>query len=395
VVKAIGTGLEVKGARGKFRFRATRAFAQIAGRDYDALAVGRPQAQSSNTILNIADRLFLKAYRRLRAGVNPELEVGTFLTEVVRFPNCVPVAGSVEHLAEDGVRTTLVLLQAYVTNQGDGWSYTLAYLERFLEQWRNAAEPPPEDVHGAYLALIRTLAARTAELHQAFATPTGDSAFDPEPVSEQDLEGWKTRVRDEAAATLEVLAQRLGELTLPPRTDARTLLGQRDRLMARIDACSLATARAVKSRHHGDYHLGQVLLTRNDFLITDFEGEPTRSFEERRLKNSALRDVAGMLRSFNYARWTALRGALRGHEDDERLAPLVADWEARVRREFLAAYEERARTGRLLDTLEAVRGLLQLFELEKALYELRYELANRPGWAAIPLQGILALAGLG
>ncbi|HET7597819.1 MAG TPA: putative maltokinase, partial [Burkholderiales bacterium] len=395
VVKAIGAGLEVKGARGKFRFRATRAFAQIAGRDYDALAVGRPQAQSSNTILNIADRLFLKAYRRLRAGVNPELEVGTFLTEVVRFPNCVPVAGSVEHLAEDGVRTTLVLLQAYVTNQGDGWSYTLAYLERFLEQWRNAAEPPPEDVHGAYLALIRTLAARTAELHQAFATPTGDSAFDPEPVSEQDLEGWKTRVRDEAAATLEVLAQRLGELTLPPRTDARTLLGQRDRLMARIDACSLATARAVKSRHHGDYHLGQVLLTRNDFLITDFEGEPTRSFEERRLKNSALRDVAGMLRSFNYARWTALRGALRGHEDDERLAPLVADWEARVRREFLAAYEERARTGRLLDTLEAVRGLLQLFELEKALYELRYELANRPGWAAIPLQGILALAGLG
>jgi maltose alpha-D-glucosyltransferase / alpha-amylase len=394
LVKAIGGDVEVASAHGRFRFRPTRRFAEIAGSDYAGLAVGRPQALSSNTIVNIGDRLFLKAYRLLRAGVNPELEIGTYLTEVARFPNCVPVAGALEHLSAEGVPTTLALLQAYVANQGDGWTYTLDYLGRFLEQWRSMTEPPPQDVHGAYLALIRTLALRTAQLHEAFSLRTGDSAFDPEPLVDTDLEAWKGRVRDEAAATLEVLGQRLGELTLPPRTDARTLIGQRDKLMARIDACSLAAGQAFKMRHHGDFHLGQVLLTKNDFLITDFEGEPGRTFEERRVKHSPLRDVAGMLRSFNYARWTAFRAAVRGHEDDERLAPLALEWETQVRRAFLAAYDEGTRDNEAMPALAAVRGLLELFELEKALYELRYELANRPGWAAIPLQGILALSGI-
>jgi len=392
LVKAVGTGAEVRTAHGRLRFRATRAFGEIAGADYGRLAVGALQSQSSNTIVNIGDRLFLKGYRRLRPGVNPEVEIGTFLTEVARFPNCAPVAGALDHLAADGTVSTLALIQAYVPNQGDGWRYTLDYLERFLEQWRAAAAPPPPDVHGAYLALIRTLALRTAQLHQAFALRTGDAAFDPEPVTAEDLAGWKQRVGEEAVATLEMLAQRQGELTLPPRTDARTLIARREDLMARIGACALSTARAMKTRHHGDYHLGQVLITKNDFLITDFEGEPSRAFEERRVKHSALRDVAGMLRSFNYARWTALRSALRGHEDDERLAPLTAAWESEARREFLAAYERAAREAGLLGALEEVRGLLRLFEIEKALYELRYELTHRPGWAGIPLQGILTLS---
>ena len=393
LVKAVGNAIEVAGAQGSFHFRPTRIFKDIAGGNVDSLPVGRPQAQSSNTIVNIADQLFLKGYRRLRPGVNPEVEIGTFLTEVVRFPHCAPVAGSLDHVSDEGVVSTLVLLQAYVANQGDGWSYTLDYLERFLEQWRSVAEPPPEDVHGAYLALIRTLALRTAELHRAFATRTGNPAFDPEPVTEEDLARWKSRVREEAAATLELLAHRLSELTLPPRTDARTLIATRDRLMSRIDACALASTRVLKTRHHGDFHLGQVLLTKNDFLISDFEGEPGRTFEERRTKHSALRDVAGMLRSFNYARWTAMRAALRGHEDDELLAPLVSEWERQARREYLAAYEQSARQLGLFESLADVRGLLELFELEKALYELRYELANRPGWVAIPLQGILAAIG--
>ncbi|MGQ0751557.1 MAG: maltose alpha-D-glucosyltransferase [Betaproteobacteria bacterium] len=394
LVKAIGGGVEVASAHGRFRFRPTRRFAEIAGSDYAGLAVGRPQSLSSNTIVNIGDRLFLKAYRLLRAGVNPELEIGTYLTEIARFPNCVPVAGALEHLSADGVPITLALLQAYVANQGDGWTYTLDYLGRFLEQWRSMTEPPPEDVHGAYLALIRTLALRTAQLHEAFSLRTGNLAFDPEPLADTDLQAWKGRILDEAAATLEVLGQRLGELTLPPRTDARALIAQRDKLMARIDSCSLGPAQAFKMRHHGDFHLGQVLLTKNDFLITDFEGEPGRTFEERRVKHSPLRDVAGMLRSFNYARWTAFRAAVRGHEDDERLAPLAREWEVQVRRAFLAAYDEGARGNESMPALEAVRGLLELFELEKAQYELRYELANRPGWAAIPLQGILALSGI-
>jgi maltose alpha-D-glucosyltransferase/alpha-amylase len=394
MVKAIQAGQEIASVRGKFCFSPTRMFTEIAGEDFHRLAVSRPQSQSSNTIVTLGERLFLKGYRRVRPGVNPEVEIGRFLTEVARFPNCVPVAGALQYVAADGVPTTLVLLQAYVPNQGDGWAYTLDYLERFLEQWRNVAEPPPDGVHGGYMALMRTLATRTAQLHQAFAVRTGDPAFDPEPVADSDLVEWKKRVREEAAATLELLAQRLGELTLPPRTDARTLIGHREQLMAQIDAYSLTPGRAFKTRHHGDFHLAQVLLTKNDFLITDFEGEPTRTFEERRVKHSALRDLAGMLRSFNYARWTALRRAVRGHEDDERLGPLAREWEAQARREFLAAYDEAARTGGLLASLEEVRGVLELFELEKALYELRYEVTNRPGWVAIPLQGILALTAL-
>jgi maltose alpha-D-glucosyltransferase/alpha-amylase len=394
VVKAIGNSQEIASVHGKFRFDSTRVFGEIAGKDFDQLTVSRPQSQSSNTIVTLGERLFLKGYRRLRAGLNPEVEIGRFLTEVAHFPNCVPVAGALQYEPADGLPMTLALLQAYVPNQGDGWAYTLDYLERFLEQWRNVAEPLPDEVHGGYMALVHTLARRTAELHQAFAIRSGDPAFDPEPVAESDLVDWKKRVCEEALATLELLAQRLGELTLPPRTDAKTLIAHRERLLARIQSASLSPGRALKTRHHGDFHLGQVLLMKNDFLIIDFEGEPTRTFEERRVKHSALRDLAGMLRSFNYAHWTALRRALGGHEDNERLVTLAHDWEAQARREFLAAYEGTARESGLLSSLDEVRGLLELFELEKALYELRYELRNRPGWVAIPLQGVLTLTGL-
>jgi len=148
----------------------------------------------------------------------------------------------------------------------------------------------------------------------------------------------------------------------------------------------------LKARYHGDYHLGQVLLDKLDFIITDFEGEPARGIEERRAKHSPLKDVAGMLRSFNYARWTALRQALEGHGDYARLAPHAEAWETGARSAFLGAYDMAVRDCGLYASFDEVRELLRLFELEKALYELRYEINNRPDWASIPLQGILALA---
>jgi len=396
-VRAIGRGLELATgqgeARGRIRFSPTRAFAELAGKDFDALAVGRPQAQSSNTVVTLGERLFLKGYRRVRPGINPELEVGRFLTEVARFPNCVPVAGAIEYTAADGTPMTLGLLQAYVSNQGDGWAYTLAYLERFFEAQRSAAEAPPEDVHGGYLALVHTLGARTAELHRALSQRTGDAAFDPEPVAADDLAQWKQRVRDEAAATFELLERRRGQFPAPARDEMQRLLERRHKLLARIDTCPPPGRGAHKIRFHGDYHLGQVLLEKNDFVIIDFEGEPARPLAERRIKHSPLRDVAGMLRSFNYAQWTALRHAAQAGGEDERLEPLARAWEAEVRRTFLAAYYEAARGGGLHEWFDGVRGLLELFELEKALYELRYEINNRPGWVRTPLLGILALAG--
>jgi maltose alpha-D-glucosyltransferase/alpha-amylase len=302
----------------------------------------------------------------------------------------VPVAGAVEYVAADGTLRTLALLEAYLPNQGDGWNHTVETLERFLEERRGA--PPPADAHGVYLSLVHTLGTRTGELHRAFCTRTGDPAFDPEPVGEADLERWKDAVRAEAAATLELLAARRGQMTAPARDDAAALIERHRKLLEHIDRVALPGAPTLKSRYHGDYHLGQVLLNKLDFIITDFEGEPARSFAERRAKHSPLKDVAGMLRSFNYARWTALRQALEGHADYERLAPHAEDWEQRVRRAFLGAYEEAVRGSGLYGDFGGVQELLELFELEKALYELRYELHNRPGWVGIPLTGILALS---
>jgi maltose alpha-D-glucosyltransferase/alpha-amylase len=390
VVEAIGAGRELAGGQGKVRFTPTSAFAEVAYEDVNLLPVGRPKAQSSNTVVTLGERLFLKGYRRVRPGVNPEFEVGRHLTEKLRFANCVPVAGAVEYTAADGTLMTLALLQAYVPNQGDGWSHTVEYLERFLEKQR--ASGAPGDAHGIYLPLMQTLGTRTGELHCALAQRTGDPAFDPEPVSERDFGLWQAGIRAAAASTLDLLAARRGQLTSPARDDAAELLEMRERLLRRIEHTRLPSGETLKTRFHGDYHLGQVLLQKLDFVITDFEGEPARPIEERRAKHSPLKDVAGMLRSFNYARWTALRQALEGHDDYERLAPYAEDWETRVRRSFLGAYEEAVRASGLYASFDDMRELLELFELEKALYELRYELGNRPGWVDIPLQGILAIA---
>jgi maltose alpha-D-glucosyltransferase / alpha-amylase len=198
VVKAIGENRSLPTDRGTIRFTPTEAFRAIAGDEHAALAVGRLQAQSTNTSVTLSERLFLKCYRNLRAGVNPELEVGRFLTEVAEFRNCVPVAGAVEYLLPEQEPTTLALLQAFVPNQGDGWSYTLEYLQRYMETQRGT----PQAGHEAYMVLIQTLATRTAELHRALATPTRDSAFVPEPLTSADVESWKTRVREEAEQTL-------------------------------------------------------------------------------------------------------------------------------------------------------------------------------------------------
>ncbi len=322
VIAAIAGSRGVATASGRLRFTPTAAFATLAGPDFGALPVGRPQAQSSNTVITIGERLFVKSYRRLRPGINPELEIGRFLSEVAGFTHCVPLAGALEYHAADGATTTLALLQAFVVNQGDGWAYTLDYLERYFEGRRNLTEPPPEDAHGGYLSLVHTLGIRTAELHRAFALRTGNVAFDPEPATGDDVAAWKARVRDDGAATLDLLARSRDTLPEAARDEAEAVLGSRDALLSKVEACRVPEEGLVKTRYHGDYHLGQVLLASNDFVIIDFEGEPARPLEERRAKHSALRDVAGMLRSFSYARWTALDRMARNAEDVARLAPL-------------------------------------------------------------------------
>jgi maltose alpha-D-glucosyltransferase/alpha-amylase len=362
VVKAIGESRSLPTGQGSIRFTPTEAFGRIAGEDLAALTVGGLQAQSTNTSVTLSERLFLKCYRNLRPGVNPELEVGRFLTEVAEFGNCVPVAGAVEYLSEKKEPVTLALLQAYVPNQGDGWSYTLEYLGRWLETQRGA----PEAGHAAYLLLIQTLATRTAELHRALATPSRNPAFTPEALTAADVQSWKSRVKEEAEQTLSLVK-------------SSELLARKNELLALIDSCAAPRGKALKTRLHGDYHLGQVLLANNDWYIIDFEGEPSRPLAESRRKHSPLRDVAGMLRSFSYAKWSATKGS----DLDE--------WERKTRRAFLDAYAAAAKAGGLFDAFEDVAGLMRLFELEKVLYELRYELGNRPDWIQVPLSGLLAM----
>ena len=394
VVAAIIAGSEVACAQGRLRFTMTTACAGLAGDTIASLPIERPKFQGSNTAVMLGDRLFLKGYRNLRAGVNPEFEVGRFLTDVAHFSNCVPVAGAMEYIAADGTLTCLALLQGQVANQGDGWSYTLDYLDRTFENLLSSTADTPADIHGAYLSLVHTLGTRTAELHKALALRTGDPAFDPEPLAPGDLVDWKRRVHDDALATLALLEQHQSQF--PPAAQANTcaLLEQRQRLLERIEACGMPAGPCIKTRYHGDYHLGQVLVSSNDFIIIDFEGEPARSLAERRAKHSALRDVAGMLRSFDYARWSALLRDTYSDADRVRLAPLARDWADEARRMFLRAYEETSRDSGLYEDFAEMRGLVELFELEKALYELRYEVGNRPGWINVPLQGVLTLCGL-
>jgi maltose alpha-D-glucosyltransferase/alpha-amylase len=383
LLRALREARTIETADGLIRFQPTTEFPILAG-DMDTLPISRPQAQSSNTIVMVEERLLMKGFRRLREGVNPDVEMGRFLTEVAGFAHCAPLAGVVELERKDGERMTLAIVQGFVHNQGDGWTFTLDYLQRHLELRKASTGPEAADAHGGYLSLIETLGRRTAELHRAFTLATGEAAFAPEPLTAQDVADDQRRALAEVGQTLALLESRQAALAAPAREQAAALLRSRAALEDWTRR-PVEPGPARKTRLHGDYHLGQVLVTRNDFVIIDFEGEPGRSLEERRAKRSPLHDVAGMLRSFGYAAAAALRAAANGDEERAALAPAVEPWRQQARAAFLSGYVKASEGSPL-----AV-GLLDLYEMEKALYELRYELNNRPDWVGIPLQGLLDL----
>jgi maltose alpha-D-glucosyltransferase/alpha-amylase len=289
----------------------------------------------------------------------------------------------------------LAMLQSFVANQGDGWTFALEYLKRHLEQYRTtpASDGLPANAHESFLLRVRVLATRTAELHRALAQPSADPAFAPQPLTRADVDNYRHRALDEARQALDLLAENMDAVVNADKERAAAVVARRSRIVARIEALAVGSEPGLQIRIHGDYHLGQVLVTRNDFVIIDFEGEPGNSLEVRRAKHSALRDVAGMLRSFSYAQHSALRSVAHNEAEAARLAPLARAWEVEVRNAFLSAYDaavnEGGATPRLYASLQPGEGLLGLFELEKVLYELRYEIGNRPTWAGIPLQGML------
>jgi maltose alpha-D-glucosyltransferase/alpha-amylase len=394
VVEAVAEGREVEASQGKLRFVPTAAFAAIAGGDRSALRSMRMLASTRNTPVCLGERLFLKWYRRVRTGVNPELEMGRYLSDVAGFTRCAPIAGSVDYVAPDGTVANLAVLQAFVENQGDFWTVTSEYGARQLEARRGSAEQRIEETGAGFLTLLQTLGQRTAEMHAALARETQDPAFAREAVTAEDLARWVQRARTSAAAALDLLRARRDKLSPEDRAYADALLASGPRASAELGADVTLPRGAIKTRIHGDYHLTQVLLVNNDFVLADFEGDTARDIAERRAKASPLCDIASMLRSFDYVRHAALQQVPHSDVEAQRLRPVAREWEGLGRAEFLKGYRETAIGLRLYEDgahFEESARLLRLLEIEKAFDELRDELNHRPEWAGVPLAGVLRL----
>jgi maltose alpha-D-glucosyltransferase/alpha-amylase len=408
VLAAIARRKRSSGENGTLVASTTQAFARLRGPETVRLEAALSVAEQSNNSVVFGERLILKVFRRLEEGVNPELEVGRFLTEKTNFTQFAPVAGSLEYRRDHGEPVTLAILQGYVPNQGDAWQYTLNTLAHFFSGAEVAEGEPPSTPRallragagelpeiatrsvGAYLDSARLLGRRTAELHVALASDGVDPAFAPERISPQDQRSIYQSLNALALRSTELLRTQLSKLPEEVRADARQVLELEPRIAYTLRSFLARRLTTTRIRVHGDYHLGQVLYTGHDFVIIDFEGEPTRTLYERRLKRLALRDVAGMLRSFHYASQAALKSEHIAQERLPRLQTWARFWVDCVSSAFLKSYLSAAGTATFVPQAPEDLDLqLTTMLLEKALYELRYELNMRPDWVGIPLRGIL------
>jgi maltose alpha-D-glucosyltransferase/alpha-amylase len=387
------------------------AFGTLRGPADTALAVRRGSAEQSNTSLLYDDRFIMKLFRRQQRGPNPDCEIGRLLTEKARFEGIPPFAGSIEYVAADGEQQTLAMLQGFVASQGDGWTLALEELSRYYEncatvEWPEggaaadlmelARQEPSQlarDHVGIALDSAAMLGRRTAQLHVALASFTQDPAFMPEPFAEGDAEKLVTGLREQAARVLELLKESVAGLPDEFIDWAALVLSRRSRILSSFRLAVEDGALGQRIRIHGDYHLGQVLQVKTNYVILDFEGEPARPIAERRAKYSPMKDIAGMVRSLSYAAYSGLIShASRRPEDWKSLEPWARLWEQSTGAEFLRAYRQTAQNAAFLPSSEdGFRTLLAVFLMDKALYELSYELNNRPAWVRVPLMGILSL----
>jgi maltose alpha-D-glucosyltransferase/alpha-amylase len=393
---------------------ASRAFAAERGEKHLHARVG--SAEQSNTSILYEKKLILKIFRRLQPGENPDVEIGRFLTEVAQFRNIPPFLGEITITPSAGEKTTVAMLQGLVANEGDGWEWFLGHLADFFSAvisepapgsaphvtWSALPDIPAEVRRHAQATLeaAALLGRRTAQMHLALASPTEDPAFSAEPFSAEDLKRDALRIEEQLKSAFEALRNKLATLPDEVADEAAHLLARRRDLLARAHSIAQGEAAGKKIRIHGDYHLGQTLRTASgpggDFVLLDFEGEPARPLAERRRKQSPLRDVAGMARSFSYAAHAGLDQFRTAHPDREAAAGNLSGWarawESAAVAEFLRAYQaEIAARKDLLPAAEHAQNLYSAYVLEKALYELLYELNNRPTWLSIPLGGILYL----
>ena len=423
IVDLLETKAQVASSDGTIVFDSTDLLTELLPtlRSGDGSGVRWLSAEQSNSSLVIADAAVLKVVRRIAKGINPEAEITRYLTDK-GFANTSALLGEVSRVDADGNPHLLIVVQRFVHNQGDAWQWTLNILTRIFQEVATRVPVLPtvaqseevasatvdqsrerlEALEGSALAELSEGAAilgkRLGELHAILGGPSDDPAFDPVRVDAAMAKAWGESSVRQIDAAMDVLEERLKAkdgLSESEAAAASELVKQRTKIAAAATKLAKRAVGSLATRIHGDFHLGQVLVTQGDAVIIDFEGEPAKPLDERRAKMSPLRDVAGLLRSIDYASAVALRSGPTdiGEAGELRKADTVARYLPVARMAFLAAYRDAARgIAHQWSDDQGEEALLDLFTFEKAAYELCYEAANRPTWIGVPLAGLAELA---
>ncbi|HUF18020.1 MAG TPA: putative maltokinase, partial [Thermoanaerobaculia bacterium] len=407
----------LKGTEGTVHGWSAREF-RNAGDTISALEPSVLKAEQSNTAIVYGDRFFLKLFRRLESGVSTDFEISRFLTGKTDFKHIPRLVGALEYRREKSEPSTVAIVQQAIPNHGDAWKHTLDALGQAFEraisfdqlklaELLSASESPLDllerdlppmvaDLLGTYTSSADQMGRRIGELHVALASRNDDPAFRPEPFTPHYQRSIYQHMRTQATQAFAPLKKRLRDLPDDTRKEAEQILAAEGEIREKFRSVLEGKITALRTRLHGDLHLGQILYTGKDFVIIDFEGEPSRPLSERRIKRSPLRDVAGMLRSFQYASYAVLMGQAEGvslrQDDAATLEPAARLWHRWISAVFLKSYLRAGAAAEFLPNgMDEVRTLLDAYLLEKALYELSYELNNRPTWVRIPLRGMLEL----
>jgi maltose alpha-D-glucosyltransferase/alpha-amylase len=394
IMEALRREATIPLGNGEIRCRRTPSFERVPVPQQFVLR--KIRVEQSNSSVFFEGYAMLKIYRRIQSGPHPEIEMSRYLVERAGFKNTPPLLAFMELAdeSEHGLEArALGVLFGLLPNQGDGWTEALKHLTGYL---RHALPSPPEKVaelldQDIFLALTAQLGIRTAEMHRALVDYASAPDFMPEPITSADIVQWRNEIQSATTDMLSRLERELPSFSPLTRDLAERLFVLHDRLFKYIRRLLPDDVQSQKTRFHGDFHLGQVLLVHNDFFIIDFEGEPERPLAARRRKSSPLRDVAGMIRSFDYA---AMVGVRQLAEEQPATAPRMMDlaqaWRERAVNNFIGAYQQTI-CGCAANPADPqqTHAMIDFFTLEKAVYEVGYELANRPSWVDIPLNAIL------
>jgi maltose alpha-D-glucosyltransferase/alpha-amylase len=385
IIAALAAGREFKNPEGTLRFQPTAAGQQAFHAGAEA-EVNWLSAEQSNSSLTVGDTVMLKIFRRISAGQHPEAEMSRYLTEQ-GFANAPLLLGDIVQVADDGTPHTLAVALGFVRNQGDAWSWILDHLTRALDSL--APNDSAFDVLNDCEAIAAAIGRRLGDMHAVLARETSDEAFTPTVADADDAADWVRKTEQRLDTALAATDRRRDWPRDHDRDRATELLKRRARIGTAIKKLGKSGSGTLMTRIHGDFHLGQVLVASGDAYIIDFEGEPATSISERRAKSSPLRDVAGLLRSIDYAGAALINDTGIGTApiDERQRDRLIAEFRARASRAFLKDYW----TARGSGVSAGERALLDLFLIEKAAYEIAYEAANRPTWIGVPLAGLSTL----